>query len=109
MSAILGHDCHGRPLRAGDRAVYVRGKIWNGCQYTVVNADPEYTRWTGDPHVWVSDGMRCKTGSLRKLTDDNKPADCDFETLMDGLKTQRTVNPPDLAEDKIRQPMPWEE
>lgn len=97
---ILGHDVNGRPLRAGDRVVYLRdpqnphcsakkGAVftirgtagayrspWRGqlCQYFKVE---EFPGW-----VFAHDG-------IRRIDDrtDHQPSEYTFDSLMDHLKS----------------------
>lgn len=94
--SILGYDCNGRPLRAGDRVVLVGAKAkpeCNGCLYRVLGIWlggllPGYFAHYGEEiPVELDDGDVAAPSVLRRVDDntDHQPADAEFTTWLRGL------------------------
>jgi len=92
MSAILGHDIHGRPLKAGDEVMLVNTsdlfRHLEGATTCVVGKSPrnDYPIEIIPP-TGFQDGFAPYTSSkyLRKLTGDHRSASESFTDLMHSL------------------------
>lgn len=91
MTNILAYDIDGRPLRAGDRAVFVGLQVdteFNGVGIKVLGPDP-----TGEHELQISVPgsialLQLTNGDrLRRIDSDHKPATESFTELMTNLKT----------------------
>jgi hypothetical protein len=102
MSEILGHDVNGRPLRAGDRVVYVgptdtshvapRLAWCLGVPLRVIGPGEDWARELAcEPVVMIEggDSLHVTCADVRRLDDrtDHQPSDFTFDSLMDHLKS----------------------
>lgn len=93
MSAILGFDIDGRPLRAGDHIVCTlsgsRGRV------TRVEPDADCWHWTDRNCLEFAEdggGMACVDDQcMRKIHNDHLPAPQTYEQLIQNLKTGETA------------------
>lgn len=96
MTDILGHDCNGRPLRAGDEVVVVFAhQSWDvkGRRAAIIRQAKmnEITEWNEDVAIEVDNGVKAVACGvdLRKL-DNHQPAGS-FDEVMAGLKQPQGV------------------
>ncbi len=90
--SILGYDCNGRPLRAGDRGILLSASNYPqalGRTVTVLGPAPD---GSGDvvidvPHPKNGGYWESSTHNLRRLDDrtDHQPADAEFTTWLRSL------------------------
>lgn len=94
MSAILGYDVNGRPLRAGDQCIYVNLVHFardNGKIVRIVGSAGRFGAVETDeaPGPLFGGNWKVFTQCLRRLDDrtDHQPSEYTFDSLMDHLKS----------------------
>jgi len=112
MTEILGYDCNGRPLRAGDRVltldvgtkykevVGLSGRVIGASDYTNFFGDTFVETDIPDPRPEGSAYLIANPEALRKLNDYHDPADADFTEWMRNLAD---------SEQTVMRGMPWTE
>lgn len=97
---ILGHDVNGRPLRAGDRVVYLRSpqnprcSVKRGAVLTIRGTAGVYkSPWRGQPYQYFKveefPGWDFAHDGIRRIDDrtDHQRSDFTFDSLMGSLKS----------------------
>lgn len=104
MSEILGHDVNGRPLRAGDRVVYLRSpqnphcSVKRGAVLTIRGTAGVYkSPWRGQPYQYFKveefPGWDFAHDGIRRIDDrtDHQPCGETFAEIMQRIKRREGV------------------